>query len=210
MPDIMSIGLGGGSIVRQQQDGSVTVGPDSVGYKITDEALTFGGNIITATDIAVRLGLSDVGDPQLTKQISLKFAQAALQTISDMIAVAIDKMKTSADPATVILVGGGAIIAPHRLEGVGKLVRDPLGGVANAIGASISQVSGEYGRIYPYNQIPRDKAMADAKEKATAAAIESGADETTIEVVEVDEVPLAYHPENANRVKIKVVGNLAK
>lgn len=59
----MSIGLGGGSIVRQQQDGSVTVGPDSVGYKITDEALTFGGNIITATDIAVRLGLSDVGDP---------------------------------------------------------------------------------------------------------------------------------------------------
>ena len=84
----MSIGLGGGSIVRQQQDGSVTVGPDSVGYKITDEALTFGGNIITATDIAVRLGLSEVGDPQLTKQIPLKFAQAALQTISDMIAVA--------------------------------------------------------------------------------------------------------------------------
>ncbi|EPC18975.1 hypothetical protein FAM8407_02279 [Lacticaseibacillus paracasei] len=112
----MSIGLGGDSIVRQQQDGSVTVGPDSVGYKITDEALTFGGNIITATDIAVRLGLSDVGDPQLTKQISLKFAQAALQTISDMIAVAIDKMKTSAEPATVILVGGGVIIAPHRVN----------------------------------------------------------------------------------------------
>ncbi|MCE2310985.1 hydantoinase/oxoprolinase family protein, partial [Streptococcus thermophilus] len=99
MPDIMSIGLGGGSIVRQQQDGSVTVGPDSVGYKITDEALTFGGNIITATDIAVRLGLSEIGDPQLTKQIPLKFAQAALETIGDMIAVAIDKMKTSAEPA---------------------------------------------------------------------------------------------------------------
>lgn len=50
---------------------------------------------------------------------------------------------------------------------------------------------GEYGRIYPYNQIPRDQAMADAKKKAIEAAIESGADENTIEVVEVDEVPLA-------------------
>lgn len=210
MPDIMSIGLGGGSIVRQQRDGSVTVGPDSVGYQITEKALTFGGNIVTATDVAVRLGLSDVGNPELVKQIPLKFAQAAMTTIGQMIAVAIDKMKTSPEPATVVLVGGGAIIAPHHLEGVGKLVRDPLGGVANAIGASISQVSGEYGRIYPYNQIPRDQAMADAKKKAIEAATESGADENTIEVVEVDEVPLAYHPENANRVKIKVVGNLAK
>ncbi|UYN55744.1 PTS transporter subunit EIIC [Lacticaseibacillus chiayiensis] len=33
---------------------------------------------------------------------------------------------------------------------------------------------------------------------------------TIIQVVEIDEVPLAYHPENANRVKIKVVGNLAR
>ncbi|HAJ54894.1 MAG TPA: hydantoinase subunit beta, partial [Lactobacillus sp.] len=57
-----------------------------------DKALTFGGNIITATDIAVRLGLSDVGDPELVKQIPLKFAQAALKTIGEMIAVAIDKM----------------------------------------------------------------------------------------------------------------------
>ena len=32
MPDVISIGLGGGSIVREQQDGTITVGPDSVGY----------------------------------------------------------------------------------------------------------------------------------------------------------------------------------
>lgn len=57
MPDVVSIGLGGGSIVRQKEDGTVTVGPDSVGYQITEKALCFGGDICTATDIAVRLGM---------------------------------------------------------------------------------------------------------------------------------------------------------
>ena len=62
MPDIISIGLGGGSIVRERPDGTVTVGPDSVGYEITKKALCFGGDTLTATDIAVRLGMADIGD----------------------------------------------------------------------------------------------------------------------------------------------------
>ncbi len=43
MPDVISIGLGGGSIVRQHEDGTVTVGPDSVGYRITEKALYSAG-----------------------------------------------------------------------------------------------------------------------------------------------------------------------
>ena len=65
MPDVVSIGLGGGSIVRQREDGTVTVGPDSVGYRITEKALCFGGDVCTATDIAVRLGMADLGDKAL-------------------------------------------------------------------------------------------------------------------------------------------------
>ena len=59
MPDVYSIGLGGGSIVREHADGSVTVGPDSVGYRLTEKALVFGGDTLTATDIAVRLGMGE-------------------------------------------------------------------------------------------------------------------------------------------------------
>ena len=69
MPDIISIGLGGGSIVRQGPDGQITVGPDSVGYRITSEALVFGGKTVTATDIAVRLGMAELGDPALAAGI---------------------------------------------------------------------------------------------------------------------------------------------
>ena len=70
MPDVVSIGLGGGSIVRERPDGTVTVGPDSVGYEITKRALVFGGDTLTATDIAVRLGMYQLGDPSKVAHIS--------------------------------------------------------------------------------------------------------------------------------------------
>ena len=40
MPDLLSIGLGGGSIVERDP---LAVGPESVGYRLTEEALVFGG-----------------------------------------------------------------------------------------------------------------------------------------------------------------------
>ncbi len=58
MPDVYSFGLGGGSIVTVDDDDAVLVGPQSVGHRITREAWVFGGDTLTATDIAVsrRLG----------------------------------------------------------------------------------------------------------------------------------------------------------
>ena len=46
MPDVFSFGLGGGSLVVDGP-GGVTVGPTSVGYKLTKEALVFGGSTLT-------------------------------------------------------------------------------------------------------------------------------------------------------------------
>jgi N-methylhydantoinase A/oxoprolinase/acetone carboxylase beta subunit len=50
--------------------------------------------------------------------------------------------------------------------------------------------------------------MNDAKQKATHQAKLAGAIEETIELVEVEETPLAYHPENATRLRVKVVGKM--
>jgi N-methylhydantoinase A/oxoprolinase/acetone carboxylase beta subunit len=50
-PDVRSIGLGGGSIVRRHRDGTLTIGPDSVGYQFPQKAIFFGGDVTTATDI---------------------------------------------------------------------------------------------------------------------------------------------------------------
>src|SRR5439155_1226834 len=46
MPDLLSIGLGGGSHI---DPASARVGPLSVGYRLTQDALVFGGTQLTAT-----------------------------------------------------------------------------------------------------------------------------------------------------------------
>src|SRR5262249_29950258 len=55
MPDVLSIGLGGGSLVQDGQ--TLTVGPQSVGYRLIEEGLVFGGDTLTATDVAVAAGM---------------------------------------------------------------------------------------------------------------------------------------------------------
>ncbi|MFB7159138.1 hydantoinase/oxoprolinase N-terminal domain-containing protein [Lysinibacillus sp. NPDC056232] len=207
MPDIISVGLGGGSIVRVN-NGEITVGPDSVGYKISEEALVFGGNTLTTTDIAVRLGLANVGDSRLVTHIDEEFAKEAQLEISSLIEQAIDKMKTSSEDVQLVLVGGGSIIVPDTLRGVSNIVKFENGTVANAIGASIAQISGQYEQIYIYSKEPRETSLKDAQEKAVKQAVLAGALTETIELVEVEETPLAYHPENATRLKVKVVGKM--
>ena len=102
-----------GSIVRQRPDGTVTVGPDSVGYEITQKAKIFGGDVLTATDIAVRLGMADLGDPALVADVPEDLARAALDAIRALVEDAIDAMKVSSGDSDVILVGGGSIVCPR-------------------------------------------------------------------------------------------------
>lgn len=207
MPDIISVGLGGGSIVRSE-NGKITVGPDSVGYKIGQEALVFGGHTLTTTDIAVRLGLADVGDKSLVAHLDEDFAKKVQAEIATIIEQAIDKMKTSSGDVELVLVGGGSVVIPDTIRGVSHMIKPENGGVANAIGACIAQISGQYEQIYIYSTEPREDSLKDAQEKAVKQAVLAGADPTTVELVEVEETPLAYHPGNATRLRVKVVGNM--
>lgn len=208
MPDVVSIGLGGGSIVRQHPDGSVTVGPDSVGYEITQKALVFGGDIMTATDIAVRLGMVELGDAERVSSIPQELAYKALDAIRTLVEDAIDAMKVSSAESDVILVGGGSIILPETLAGAAVVVKPEHFGCANAIGSAISKVSGTFEQLINYDEIPREKALDQAKRDAAEIAVAAGAIRETVEIIEVEDVPLAYYPGNTNRVKIKAAGDL--
>jgi len=209
MPDVVSIGLGGGSIVRQKEDGTVTVGPDSVGYQITEKALCFGGDVCTATDIAVRLGMADLGDKTLVAGIDEEFAKKAMAAIRALCEDSIDAMKVSSDNVDVILVGGGSIVLPEDLAGAKSVTKHEFGGVANAIGSAISKVSGNYEQLIDYNVVPRDEALEKARADAIELAVAAGAIRETVEIIDVEDVPLQYYPGNTARVKIKAAGDLA-
>ncbi|MDD2957856.1 MAG: hydantoinase/oxoprolinase family protein [Lachnospiraceae bacterium] len=209
MPDVISIGLGGGSIVHEKADGTITVGPDSVGYAISDRALVFGGDTMTATDIAVRLGMAELGDKKLVSHIPEDFAKRAMDVIRSMIEDSVDAMKVSKEDCDVILVGGGSIILPEKIEGARSVMKPEHFGCANAIGSAISKVSGTYEKLIDYNEIPRETALEQAKAEAVELAVKAGAIPATVEIIEVDDVPLQYHPGNTNRVKVKAAGDLA-
>jgi N-methylhydantoinase A/oxoprolinase/acetone carboxylase beta subunit len=80
---------------------------------------------------------------------------------------------------------------------------------ANAVGAAIAQISGEVDKVYPLAEMTRDEAVASAKRDATDRAIAAGADAKSIAIVDVEDVPLAYLPGNATRIRVKAVGDLA-
>ena len=208
MPDVISIGLGGGSIVRVREDGSVTVGPDSVGYEITKKALVFGGDVMTATDIAVRLGMVELGDASRAASIPQDVAKKAMDAIRMLVEDSVDAMKVSNADVDLILVGGGSIILPEKISGAATVLKPAHFGCANAIGSAISKVSGTYEKLMSYDELPREQSLEKAKQEAITLAVEAGAVESSVEIIEMEDVPLAYYPGNTNRVKIKAAGDL--
>lgn len=205
MPDTLSIGLGGGSIVKTEP---LQVGPRSVGYEITSKALVFGGDTLTTTDVVVAAGQADVGDKSKVR-LEPTHINAVQERIAEMINVAVDRMKTSANAVPVIAVGGGSILIQRPIEGASEIIKPDHFAVANAIGAAIAQVGGETDRIFSLAEMSRDEALAQAKKEATDRAVLAGANAKTIEIVDVEEVPLAYLPGNATRIMVKAVGDLA-
>ena len=207
MPDLVSIGVGGGSIVREGRD--VTVGPDSVGHRLTSRAIVFGGETLTATDVAVAAELATVGNPDRVAGLDTALVREALAVIESQVAGALDRMKTGPDPIPVVLVGGGSIILGDDLTGASTILKPEHSSVANAIGAALAQVGGHADRIVSYATGSRQEALQSVTEEAQRRCIDAGALPDSVKVVDLDEVPLAYLPSNAVRVSARTVGDLS-
>ena len=204
MPDLLSLALGGGSLVT---DAPVRIGPVSVGYQLTDRALVFGGSELTLTDVAVAAGLLDLGDRRGVSGLSADLVKRVIDRVHAMVEEGVDRMKTDASPIPLIAVGGGSFLIPERLAGISEVVNVPHQAVANAVGAAIAQVSGEVDQIF--QNVTRDEALARAQRLAEEKAVAAGADATTLKVVEMEDLPIAYLPGNSLRTRVRVVGDIA-
>ncbi|WP_281984988.1 hydantoinase/oxoprolinase family protein [Thalassorhabdomicrobium marinisediminis] len=206
MPDVFSIGLGGGTKVTGDADAPV-VGPQSVGYRLTSEARVFGGDVLTTTDIAVAAGMADIGDASKVAELDPALVEAARARIGEMLEMAVERSRISPDPIPVIAVGGGSILVPDKI-GELEVLRPENFAVANAVGAAIAQISGEVDRIYALEGKSREACLAEAEQEARTNALNAGATEETLTVIEREDVPLAYLPGNATRIHLKVVGDM--
>ena len=205
MPDVLAIGLGGGSIVR---DGGARVGPDSVGYQLIERAICFGGDTLTATDIAVAGGWAEIGDPEQLVSLAGTTVDAARAWMRRMLDDNIEKMKTDPRDLPLLVVGGGAILVDWPVRAVSDVVRPDFSAVANAVGAAIAQVSGECERVVAITEQNRDAVLSDAREEARQKAIGAGATADSVEILEVEQVPISYLPGNPTRLRVKAVGDL--
>lgn len=209
MPDVFSMGLGGGSRVREEE-GVVRIGPDSVGYALVREALVFGGGETTLTDAAVAAGRLSLGERgRLPEGYDRAWGERVVAAAARMVEDAVDRMKTHAGDVTAVLVGGGSPILPDRLEGVSEVLRPDHAQVANAIGAALAQVGAEVDRVVDLEPAMRAERLGALEREVRERAREAGADPARTEVVEVDQTPLAYMPGHQVRVRMRAVGDLS-
>jgi len=206
MPDIMAIGLGGGSLVL---DEGKTVGPLSVGHKLVTEGMVFGGDRLTATDILVAGSGAEIGDSSKVANIPKDTVMAATKTMHDILNKNIEMMKPGGKDMPVILVGGGAVLVTEGLNAASKLHRPENAGVANAIGAAIAQIGAESERMLSYRETPREEAIKTVTQAARQRAVKAGADASTIKAVDIEETAIPYMDEGATRLRVKVIGDLA-
>jgi len=150
----------------------------------------------------------EIGDKSGVAHLDGTFITEVENEIEEMVNVAVDRMKTSATEVPVIVVGGGSILIQRPVAGASEVVKPEHFAVANAIGAAIAQIGGETDRIFSLGEMTRDEALEQAKQEAIDKAIAAGAQSDSVEIVEVEEVPLAYLPGNATRIAVKAVGNL--
>ncbi len=79
------------------------------------KGLVFGGATLTATDIAVAAGQAEVGDSSAAAHPDPKLVSAALAIIEQLGETACDRVRLTADPASVLVEGGGSILVRDRI-----------------------------------------------------------------------------------------------
>jgi len=208
MPDILSIGVGGGTRV---DPATGRLGPDSVGHRLHSAALTFGGGTATLTDAAVHAGRADGAPSDWSVTVARdvgRALEAALDRAHEWLQDSVERLSHGKLDTPLVVVGGGGFLVPDDLPGAGTVLRPEHGDVANAVGAAMSLVGGRAQEIGTYDE--RDETVARASRAAVERAIEAGADPLKVEVIDILETPVSYSTQQTIRVSAKAAGPLAR
>lgn len=217
MPDILALAIGGGTRIKLATDrlsdpeldqDEFQVGPESVGREITSESYIFGGNTLTISDIAVAHGLISFGEPDRLPPLSDAVKREIMTAIRRCLEDGVDRMKTSSDQTSLIVVGGGSFLVGETFKGIQQIVSPPYAAVANAVGAAMSKVGAQIERIVNYDEVSRDAALAEMKQELAERLSGAGGDPETLDIVDIEDVKLSYLPGSTTQTRIRAVAEL--
>lgn len=208
MPDVLSIGLGGGTLVTTDEEDKIQIGPQSLGYRILTDSLSFGGEQLCTTDIAIANMTEHPVTGAVSQSLDKTFSRKVKEKIKEITEDAVDQMKTDSAPIPAILVGGGSIILPTEIEGVSEVIIPDDYDAANAIGAALGEVSGEVNSVYSLEDQTQETVVEQAITKAKSLAVKAGAVPEAVKTISIEVIPLAYLPTSAAIVKVKTAGRL--
>lgn len=215
MPDVVAVGIGGGTIVRFENN-ECNLGPDSVGYRLLEKGIAFGGDTLTLSDIMLSNGEVVIPNALAPEALQQKIGlhtkldyYIVVEKVKEQIQLKIedlvDKLKTEAKLVPVIACGGGAFLLPKSINGASEVLFPENREVANAFGASIAQISEETEIVINTTQKDEKEEMDALIANARKKLLENGADEKTIDIIIKESTPLAYLP-GAVKLKVKLAG----
>ncbi|MFQ5794281.1 MAG: hydantoinase/oxoprolinase N-terminal domain-containing protein [Candidatus Bipolaricaulia bacterium] len=217
-PDLLSLALGGGTLVKMQQDRGVGLGPESVGYNLIRLGRSFGGPLLTVHDIAVATGdlheqldifeTEYVTHRERIDELPKSLVEVAHAEIQRTLEVAIDKMKTIAGEIPVIFIGGGALVVPTELEGTSEAIKPEHFEIGGAVGTTIAEIGAYAEGVVDLEHEDRDEAIANVTETAKDNATAAGAIRETARVIDVEEIPFAYMPGKKEKIRVRVTGKI--
>lgn len=203
MPDVLSIALGGGSIISFDSRAPL-IGPASVAKQLSSKALCFEGTQLTLTDAALLMGNIEIQGANINK-VSIDFRMA--KTIFDKVKNQLDGLITNIQGEhknmPVVFVGGGSALLPssYFLE---RYQVPSFFNVANAYGAALSEISGTVDTVVSLQN--RESVLSQLYEKAQQKAIDQGAKPETLRLIDQQIIPYSYVPNQMARVIIRYSG----
>jgi N-methylhydantoinase A/oxoprolinase/acetone carboxylase beta subunit len=204
MPDVLSIGLGGGSYVRLNP---LQVGPKSAARKLLQEALCFGGDQLTLTDIAVRLTRQLIPEAQpefvpCSEAEALEVVKHCVERIEQQVGLMAGRERD----LPVIVVGGGVMLLKEFFNSQRFIIPEDAN-VANAYGAALAEISGTVDCVVPLTD--RENVLKEIQEKCIQEAIKEGADPESTRLVDLQIIPYHYVPGHLARVVATASGTQA-
>lgn len=198
MPDTLSLAIGGGSIITFEGE-NFQVGPVSVSKDLCSKAMSFGGSVLTLTDVALVAGRIDIpGSDHSRVAISKGLALKILTYVDRMIDRAIQIAMGKEKDLNVCVVGGGASLYK-------AVKKTPYASVANAFGSTLSEVMATVDVVT--SLIEREKVLYSLKEAAIERAVSKGAVASTVKISHIDITPYAYSKNGLSRVIISASGS---